>query len=609
VRKTIKRGVREFRGSVWYQVGFWFCILFIGMVVLFQVFLKNEYYSYLLAQNISLRSVLLNTLQYDISDELNSEKSVASGIVIQEEMYYAAKDIAKEEAGMSRKLEFQRLLQRYSRYSGSILNLAIVGEDREIYQYDKYEKQSKQMWNDSNKAVLYGAYDELMKNLNKGGEPRYVVTTEENIHPFREDEVVFHILYPIIGTKKNFSYASETLCVTYSMKLFDPFLKVINRDDKQHVSAYVIDENSRVIYHEDKGVIGKTEKEYLSTSEFITDRAPIRGSSWQLAVAIDKEQMKASVGEIFHRGMGVYIAMILLFSIVLFLLLRKLLSPLKIVKSEMDNISRGKEQQSIKVKGNTEIWELAKHFNVMLVSLENKEKEVKYYHQEEIRALERQREAEIEALESHINAHFISNTLGAISYEAIEAGNDHLALMIKKLSNILRYTFNQSAQTVDLYKEIEWTEQYLYLQKERLQDVFDYNIEFDQLFKQEKCCKLMMQPFVENAIVHGFHGYEEGGCIIIKVTATTEGWMMWIQDNGRGMTKEQEASIQAVLKGDYNVKVPSTGGTGVGVLNAVSRIKKFYSEAITMELATKPDQGTIFRFYIRRKHENLNSRG
>ncbi len=110
-----------------------------------------------------------------------------------------------------------------------------------------------------------------------------------------------------------------------------------------------------------------------------------------------------------------------------------------------------------------------------------------------------------------INAHFICNTLGTINYEAIEAGNRQGSVLIKKLSNILRYTFDQKCQDVYLYQEIAWIDQYLYLQKTRFENVFDYSIDFEEEYGYWPCCKLMFQPFVENSILHGFEGRHEGG--------------------------------------------------------------------------------------------------
>lgn len=131
---------------------------------------------------------------------------------------------------------------------------------------------------------------------------------------------------------------------------------------------------------------------------------------------------------------------------------------------------------------------------------------VEEQHGEIIESMKMKRRAEREALESQINAHFICNTLNAINYEAMDNGDFKVSLLLKKLSNILRYTFDQKHQNVYMFQEISWIEQYLFLQKERMGSAFDYEIQFDSDYDNWPCRKLMLQPFVENSILHGLEG-------------------------------------------------------------------------------------------------------
>lgn len=601
MRRFLEKWLNLYRTRIWCQIGVWFAILFMGMVLLFQIFLKNEYYDYLMERYMSMKAILIHTLQYDIGQALDDGKLSASGIVIQKEMYDAAKEAAGEDVGISEMLEIKRILQQYSRYSDNIINLAVVSQNGSVVQYDKYGNAKGAMWNQENESKLKAAYDEVMGRIKAGSkETKYTVKTDISRHPSDNNTYVFYAMYPILGTKKTFNDVSDVLCVTYSMEMLDPFLKTVNHEE-ENMMAYVVDKEGRIIYHNDKKMIGKAEQIYLNTSSFISEKKKIKGSDWSVVVAIDEKKMEQLVNAIFFRGIGVYMAVVLLFSVTLFFVLRRMISPIKIVKKEMDNISNGNQKQSIEIGGDNEIWELARHFNRMMGYLEKQEQETGYHHQEEIKALERQREAEIEALESQINAHFISNTLGAINYEAIEAGNFQVSNMIKKLSNILRYTFDQSMQVVKLYREVEWTEQYLYLQKERLVDVFDYQIEFDEEFKDVRCCKLMMQPFIENAIVHGFEGWEEGGMIWIQVKAWEKGCVLCIKDNGDGMDEEHVRKISGMLDGSFDERIEDSKGTGVGILNAAARIKRFYGTDIEMKLETAPGCGTAFYFYFKGK--------
>ena len=127
---------------------------------------------------------------------------------------------------------------------------------------------------------------------------------------------------------------------------------------------------------------------------------------------------------------------------------------------------------------------------------------------EKTRFIQQKNQAEREALESQINAHFLCNTLNAINYNVLESGNTEVAALLKRLSSILYYTFSQTTQDVTLGQELDWVQQYLYLQKYRLGDRFSYQIDFPEEYREWPCCKLVLQPFVENSILHGFENAE-----------------------------------------------------------------------------------------------------
>ena len=198
-------------------------------------------------------------------------------------------------------------------------------------------------------------------------------------------------------------------------------------------------------------------------------------------------------------------------------------------------------------------------------------------------------------MESQINAHFICNTINAINYEAIESGNYKVSTLLKKLSNTLRYTFDQKHQNVYMRQEIVWIEQYLYLQRERLESVFDYEIDFDPDYDSWPCRKLMLQPFVENSILHGFEGWKEGGHIRICGEGYRELLRITIEDNGCGMNQGQRDLIREVLRNPGSEKKCDMG---IGIRNVIMRMKMYYGEDFQAELWTEEGKGTRFIFTL-----------
>ena len=114
------------------------------------------------------------------------------------------------------------------------------------------------------------------------------------------------------------------------------------------------------------------------------------------------------------------------------------------------------------------MWRIVAGYNRMMDRLEGYYETNMRYYQRLLDVERRKNQAEMAMLESHINAHFLFNTLNAINYQALEAGNRQVSVSIKHLANIMRYAFNSRLKNVRLYQEAAWVEQYLQMQKERL---------------------------------------------------------------------------------------------------------------------------------------------
>lgn len=185
--------------------------------------------------------------------------------------------------------------------------------------------------------------------------------------------------------------------------------------------------------------------------------------------------------------------------------------------------------------------------------------------------------------------------MNVINYEAIDSGNYKISVLLKKLSNILRYTFDQKHQNVYMFQEISWIEQYLFLQKERMEGMFDYQIEFDSDYDNWPSRKLMLQPFVENSILHGFEGRDSGGMIRIVGRGYKEFLKISIEDNGCGMTESRSTVIQEILE---NPPLAKSKAVGIGISNVITRMQMYYGKEFKVSLETKQGEGTRFVFLL-----------
>ena len=146
-----------------------------------------------------------------------------------------------------------------------------------------------------------------------------------------------------------------------------------------------------------------------------------------------------------------------------------------------------------------ELSVIAARFNKMISKINQLVEEVK-------RATFKQKEAEIRALEAQINPHFLYNTLDSINWMAIKKEEHEISNMLKSLAQILRYSVDKSNSIVKLREEIKWLKQYLYLQQTRFNYSFECFMDVDESIMDCMVHKLLLQPFIENAVIHGFEG-------------------------------------------------------------------------------------------------------
>jgi two-component system sensor histidine kinase YesM len=201
-------------------------------------------------------------------------------------------------------------------------------------------------------------------------------------------------------------------------------------------------------------------------------------------------------------------------------------------------------------------------------------------------------ETEKALLEAQINPHFLYNTLDTIRFKAIERGDIDVSEMLLALSTNLRYTLSSTSQMVHIHDEVEWLERYIYLQKLRFQERFEVFFEIDITIYDIYIYRLILQPFVENAIIHGFKHTEADGILHINGYLQDNRFLIFeIVDNGCGFPVETDTTIR------YD-SFRSLNRGRIGIYNAVSRLFLYYEERCEIEITSIPDKRTAIRIKI-----------
>lgn len=246
------------------------------------------------------------------------------------------------------------------------------------------------------------------------------------------------------------------------------------------------------------------------------------------------------------------------------------------------------------VKGNDEVSEAFSDLEIMVENIKKKDADMYEAHLNKKELENQQQIMKFKMLSSQINPHFLYNTLETIRMKAFKAGDREVATAIKLLGKSMRYVLENTGTTVTmLSREIEHVETYLAIQKLRFVDKFESyfkiseDIDTDQIF----ILPLILQPIVENAILHGLEEKEENGKIVISIYRrkqdTGELLCIDVSDNGYGMTEEMLENLrQSIEQHDLE------RSKSIGLYNINQRIKLSYGMEYGMMITSVPGEGT-----------------
>lgn len=232
---------------------------------------------------------------------------------------------------------------------------------------------------------------------------------------------------------------------------------------------------------------------------------------------------------------------------------------------------------------------LARGYNVMIDEIRGLMSNLQREKDSVLLATQKQKEYELRALEAQINPHFLYNTLDCINWMAIEKNEYAISEMLAMLGQILRYSISKSDGIVTVAQELEWVLKYVYIQRIRFNKVFDLELDADPAVSDFPIYKLLMQPFIENAIVHGFADTSSGGLLRIWIRGCDDGRLaIDIRDNGKGIDAE---TLHAAI---------NDASSHIGVANALDRIRAYYGERASVEIRNEPCSGVLVAIIIPR---------
>ena len=298
----------------------------------------------------------------------------------------------------------------------------------------------------------------------------------------------------------------------------------------------------------------------------------IDGSNVYLVSVIPKEAVRRSIN-VLNGNMGLmFVGVCLLMLVVMGIMVKSITGRLKLLKEQMLRIREGNICKMEEGSSRDEIGQLIGNYNVMVDRVEELLQEQYTLGQEKV-------QAELRALQSQINPHFLYNTLDMIGWMSQKKESENIRSVVQAMSRFYRLTLSKGKDIVLIRDEVEMCEAYMEIQKRRYKGRICYEVEVDEDILDCLIPKITLQPFLENAIIHGINEKEDGrGMVILN------GWMedgritLSVTDDGEGMTQEDKGK--------------SHQGSHYGLTNIEHRLKLFFGECIPVQIESSPGIGT-----------------
>ena len=368
------------------------------------------------------------------------------------------------------------------------------------------------------------------------------------------------------------------------------------------ISKIRVTPNSKLyVFNEDRQLLYPFETETDSSYESIAGE----GSDQLIVSDHEAEYGKLRIVSVVPRGdvlkdarqltsftLWISISALVLAYVAAVLASNMFVKPINHLLKKMRRVQTGNFDERANVNSNDEVGLLTEGFNHMVSQLDIMIKDMY-----ELRL--REKDAELSALQSQINPHFLYNTLESISMFAHKERNEELSHVITNLGKLLRYTINNKERFMTLREELEFVDYYLSIQSFRLEDRLSSEIMSDFSHEQAIVPKLILQPLVENAIEHGLGG--EGPLRITILTKIIgDDLFIFVMDNGAGITPERRAELERMLNGSsMDAEEPRTGKKtkGFALRNIHQRLRLLYGDPYGLTIEHTKTQGASF--YIR----------
>lgn len=366
--------------------------------------------------------------------------------------------------------------------------------------------------------------------------------------------------------------------------LFDKDL--INNLDANN-QFIILDQHNTVIFSSTEvlenrtfaeAVVNQAGVHYLETKEILVSDY-IENLNWRILFLFPYYEVEQKMDNVLKQAVP-YVITICLFAVMMsYAMSYILMQRLKRFIRKMSKVKEGHLEITDYIEGRDEIAIIDSQFNMMVSRLQE------VIQENYIQGLQKKK-AELTALQNQINPHFLFNTLESINSMATIIEAKEISAVSQSLGEILRYSITISDELVKLSEEIKHIENYVNIQNVRFDNRFKLEIEVEDTLRSSKLMKLILQPIVENAILHAYRGKRGVGIMKVEAEAVRSNLLITVSDDGKGMAQEQLDQLNA------RIIAREPEGKSIGLKNVHSRIQLAFGEQYGLKIESTVDVGT-----------------
>lgn len=485
----------------------------------------------------------------------------------------SADGFGEERPYMEQWLEYYELNKEFNSYeiSNSIYRFCLYVPDEVMYAGNQY------YFDGVSRLKERSDYVDLRYALNTGED--YVAISRERDCVDQQDTSQMVTLYHRIASKKEKEEELGICSISVSAKYFQDIMKNANITSEGLV--YLMSENGRMITSSNSSILQKMQKKGIllnygaelfmekkkeGQKEYYITRQNVDGASWQMILIIPENEYEDQYRFLWLSAalmLGSMIAVIVLMS---YLLSGYYVGRLKKLNVEMTGLESGNLNANLPITTEEdEIEEIYHNFNGMV-------QEVQRLMQEHYQLGKEVKMAEVRALQAQINPHFLYNTLDLINWISMDYGAEEIGTLTWNLARFYRLSLNHGKSLISIGEEVEHVEVYVNIENYHFDNAISLEVDVPEELKSYACLNIILQPFVENAIVHGIAEKPDIESCEIRICARREEQdiVFSVQDDGPGVdVKEMQKETQQDIR---------TAQHGYGVRNINFRLKLCFGE-------------------------------